>query len=61
MISEIILELHIFFDSNMDKVVAWLNMKNLNLGGARPIDMIKMGKIKRLHQFVMTQVGENVL
>lgn len=53
MLAEVIIELHIFFDSDMDKVETWLSAENLNLGGASPMQLILLGKIKKLHQFVM--------
>lgn len=61
MLAEIIIELHIFFDSDMNKVEAWINTENLNLGGYRPFDLILVGKIKRLYQFVMNAKREREL
>lgn len=60
MLAEIMIELHIFFDSDMDKVEAWLNCENLNFGGASPMALIEMDRIKKLHQFVISQRDERV-
>lgn len=53
MLAEIMIELHVFFDSNMNNVEAWLKAKNLNLGGCSPMQLIKLNKTKKLYQFVM--------
>jgi hypothetical protein len=34
------------------KVLAWMYAKNFNLGGMAPVDLIRLGKIKRVLQFV---------
>ena len=53
MLAEVMIELHIFFDSDMDKVEAWLLTKNLNFGGFSPMDLINIGRISRIYKFVM--------
>lgn len=58
MLMFIMLELHIFFDSDMKNCITWLETKNSNLGGVRPIDMIKLGRTKKLYQFIKLQKGE---
>ena len=56
MIIEISLKLFHFFEGDMEKVESWLNFENRNLGGCKPIDLIKNGKTKKLYQF--TQILE---
>lgn len=58
MLAEAIIDLHIFFDRDMDKVAAWLNAYNKNFGGANPISLIKRGKISSLHKFVMKEMRQ---
>lgn len=59
MLMYIMIELHIFFDSDMKKCVQWLETENPNLGGTKPIELIKRGKTKKLYQFVKAAVNEN--
>lgn len=57
MLAEIIIELHIFFDSDIKKVAAWLSTENLNFGGYSAMDLICKNKIQKLHQFVMKDMA----
>jgi len=41
-----------FFKNDEQKVAYWLDTINVNLGGLRPIDMIKLGKEKKLLKFI---------
>jgi hypothetical protein len=52
-LAEIMIELHIFFDSDMKKVATWLSTENLNFGGCSAMDLIRKNKIQKLHNFVM--------
>ena len=61
MLAELIIELHIFFDSDMDKVEQWLNFENLNFGGTSPMALIENGRINKVYQFVMTARNERGL
>lgn len=56
MLAEIIIELHIFFDSDMKKVTKWLTTRNLNIGGITPMQLIEADKVIKLHQFVMSSL-----
>lgn len=55
-----IINLHCVFDSNAEKVTAWLNTKNLNLGGVRPIDMLLLGRSKKLNDWIEAQLDGNI-
>ena len=56
---DIILEVGDFFGGDTDKTTLWLNTANLNLGGQKPVDMMKIGRTKKLWQFVTTALREN--
>ncbi|MGL4335386.1 MAG: hypothetical protein ACRCST_00725 [Turicibacter sp.] len=54
-VMEVIVALHIVFQDGKDpfeKMAAWMNFKNLNLGGISPAEMIVYGRSKRLLQAV---------
>lgn len=55
---EIIVNLHAFFN-DCSKVSAWINTKNLNLGGYTPMTLIKDGRGKRVLQFIISALDEN--
>lgn len=61
MLAELIIELHIFFDSDMDKVEQWLNFENLNFGGTSPMALIELGRINKVYRYVMTARDERYL
>jgi hypothetical protein len=46
-----------FKDENKTKM--WFATKNPLLGGFKPNDMIKLGRTKKLVQFIETQLAEN--
>lgn len=56
MLVDILAWLQIFFHDNKNKSAAWLRTANLNLGGAKPMDMILGGRIDRLHRFVKLSI-----
>lgn len=56
---DIVLELHVFFDSEESKAALWLSTKNPHLGMCKPIDLIERGKILKVHQFIIGQLSEN--
>lgn len=53
MLFDIIIELHIFFDSDKNKVVTWLSTDNLNFGDVSPMFLIENNKIHKVHQYIM--------
>lgn len=56
MLAEIMLQLSIYFESDTDDIAEWLSFENLNFGGCSPMQLIKLGKIKKLHNFVMEEM-----
>lgn len=53
LLSDIIIELHVFFDSDAKKVASWLYMDNLNFGGTSPMKLIQRGRIQKVYDFVI--------
>lgn len=52
MLAEIILELHIYFESDSDDVADWLCSFNRDLD-VTPMELIKKFDLEKLHQYVM--------
>lgn len=50
-IVEIIIEPHVILN-DIKKVCSWLNTKNLNFGGIKPITLIAIGKGHKVLQFI---------
>lgn len=55
---EIIVKLHNFFKS-YEQVSAWLSIKNLNLGGLSPRQLIFEGREETVLKFINTSLEEN--
>ncbi len=55
---ECVILLHSFFQDEK-QIAAWLKLKNPNLGGMSPIQMIQMGKAPKLLQFIKNALDEN--
>lgn len=53
MLAEIMIELHIFFDSDMKKVATWLSTENAGLMRLTPMLLILHKNIEQVHKFVM--------
>lgn len=48
-----------FFKNNRDKTFLWFSMPNPLLGGMSPRDMIRVGRFKKLLNFIQTALDEN--
>lgn len=48
-----------FFKNNQDKTMLWFAMPNPLLGGISPRDMIRIGRFKKLLNFIQTALNEN--
>lgn len=48
-----------FFQGDQAKTEAWFKTANPLLGGASPVDMIKLGRLVKLVRFVETSLAEN--
>ena len=48
-----------FFKGDRDKTNLWLTMPNPLLGNVSPRDMIRIGRFRKLHRFVIQALGEN--
>lgn len=55
---DIIVGLHVFF-SDYEKMMAWLTVDNLNLGGCSAIDLINRGRGKRVQEFINNALESN--
>lgn len=47
------------FDHDLPKIVAWFQTSNPLFGNQTPVEMIKSGRVEKLHKFLTTQVSEN--
>ena len=47
------------FKNDQQKVALWLTIDNPHLGNVKPIDMILIGREKRLLKFVKESLSEN--
>lgn len=48
-----------YFDGNYAKIEAWFKTKNLNIGGCAPVEMVRVGRVERLLQFIVdARTGE---
>jgi hypothetical protein len=50
-----------FFGGDKRKTFQWFTMANPCLGGAIPLDMIKAGRIKKLHDFISSSIFESTV
>lgn len=57
-IYEIVSILYDFFQDE-DKCILWLDKENLNFGGARPVDLINMGRASKVHAYLKNAKDEN--
>jgi hypothetical protein len=57
--NEILGHLLKFFDDDFDKVSLWFRLPNPSLGGLVPNDLIRLGRIEKLAQFVRNAMDEN--
>jgi hypothetical protein len=48
-----------FFDGNSTKTELWFSTPNPQLGNITPVDMIKIGRVRKLLSFVQTALSEN--
>lgn len=48
-----------FFDGDAEKTSLWFTVPNPLLGGVTPRDMLRLGRFRRLHQFVIDALAEN--
>ena len=58
-VHEVVDLLRIFFDRDPKKIHAWLNSKNPMLGDISPMQMIHLGREKKLLEFVRSALAEN--
>lgn len=49
-----------YFGGNVNKTLIWFKIKNPMLGGMAPLDMIKMGRAKKLLEMIKTARMENL-
>jgi len=42
------------------KALLWMHTENLNLGGAKPYQMILNGRVDKLKAYIITQSEENI-
>ncbi len=45
------------FDSDIEKTALWFTTTNPLLGGVAPRDMIRVGRYKKLEQFILSALG----
>jgi hypothetical protein len=48
-----------FFEGNSSKTLLWFSTPNPQLGDIAPVDMIKIGRVRKLLAFVQTALAEN--
>lgn len=49
-----------FFNGDKDKAIAWYTVKNPALGDISPYEMIKIGKGRKLMQFIRSALAGNM-
>lgn len=57
---DIILEVGDFFKGDTHKTYLWLTTENLNIGGYRPTDMMKLGRSEKLLKWIKGQKEGNL-
>jgi hypothetical protein len=57
--NEILGHLLRFFKDDFDKASLWFRLPNPSLGGLIPNDLIRMGRIGKLAEFVRNAMAEN--
>ena len=45
-----------YFDGNMEKAMEWCLTPNPILGDLRPHDLLRLGRIKQLNEFIKNQI-----
>ena len=60
---EAVVNLNVYFGANYEKIRAFMHLKNMNLGGVSPIEMIMSSKQRglRLIKWIENQLDENEL
>ena len=48
-----------YFNGDTNKTWSWFKAPNPNFGGYSPLDMIKIGRVERLKQFIDNAIDEN--
>jgi len=48
-----------FFEGDGEKTNLWFTMPNPLLGGVAPRDMLRVGRFRRLYQFIIDALSEN--
>jgi hypothetical protein len=48
-----------FFDGDQSKTLLWFSTPNPQLGNLTPMDMVKIGRVRKLLTFVQTALEEN--
>jgi hypothetical protein len=48
-----------FFEGDGEKTNLWFSMPNPLLGGVAPRDMLRVGRFRKLYQFIITALSEN--
>ncbi len=48
-----------YFNGDTAKTWLWFKTTNPGLGGCSPLDMIKVGRVERLKQFIDNALDEN--
>lgn len=48
-----------FFEGDGEKTSLWFTMPNPLLGGVAPRDMLRVGRFRRLYQFIIDALAEN--
>jgi hypothetical protein len=58
-IKEIVGLLAEFFENDDTKIITWLNMRNYGLGDISPASLIKVGRSKKVLQFIKAAKDES--
>ncbi len=48
-----------YFEGDRKKTVLWFSVRNPMLGNVAPRDMVRLGRYKRLMQFIVSALAEN--
>ena len=48
-----------FFEGDAEKTALWFTMPNPLLGNVAPRDMLRVGRFRRLYQFILDALAEN--
>lgn len=46
-----------YFHGDVEKTITWFNTTNPSLGGVKPLDMIRKGRIAKLEKFIDSRLA----